>query len=151
MKMDVLLSSLEEFFDLKREIGDSGEIEQLQAAQERAGKALNEYINNKFNVLMLEERRTSVRPSPYLPNGTPTRKVEVVDESTAQTETVSLGAVVELLAALSNAPTPLTNLSNPGTVANFFRAYKQWFENTRKDSIKNAASFQKIDLDLNEK
>lgn len=124
MKIERVLSTLEEYLELRREAGEAdGDHTVVQAAKERAGLALNEYIRSRFDNLMIEERRVS---------STPTRKVDIVNPATAQ---VSWEEVAELMDALNAAPVPMRDLTNPIAVHKWTVAYKSWYENKRRNAL----------------
>lgn len=124
MKIERVLSTLEEYLELRREVGEvGGDHTVVQSAKERAGLALNEYIRSRFDNLMIEERRSST---------TPTRKVDIVNPATAQ---VAWEEVANLMDALNGAPTPMMDLSNQVGVHKWFVAYKHWYEKKRRDAL----------------
>ena len=125
MKIERVLSALEEYLELRREFGEEHqEHDALTSAKERAGLALNEYIKTRFDNLLLEERKVS--------SSTPTRKVEIVNPDSAQ---VNWEEVVGMIDALNCAPLPMRDLSNPVLVHKWMMAYKDWYEHKRKQGL----------------
>lgn len=121
MKIERVLSTLEEYLELRRELGEAGgDHTVVQAAKDRAGLALNEYIRSRFDNLMIEERHTS---------STPTRKVDVVNPAIAQ---VAWEDVAELMDALNAAPSPMRDLTNQIAIHKWMVVYKHWYEKRRK-------------------
>lgn len=125
MKIESVLSTLEEYLELRREAGDaSSDVSVVGEAKDRAGRALNEYIRTRFNHLMIEERKSSTSP---------TRKVDIVNPSTAK---VSWEEVAGLMDAVNAAPMPMKDLSSQVLVHKWMANYKLWYEQKRRDALK---------------
>lgn len=125
MKIERVLSTLEEYLELRREIGThGGDHHVVNAAKQRAEMALNEYIGGRFNHLMVEERRIST---------TPTRKVDVVNPKNT---TIAWEEVVELVDALNAPPMPLRDTSNPKAVERWMAVYRAWYEQKRRAALR---------------
>lgn len=138
MKIERVLSALEEYLELRRQTDVSNnDLDIVQAAKDRAGLALNEYIRSRFDHLVIEERKHS---------SSPTRKVDIVDPVSAS---VSWEDVASLMDAVNAAPTPMRDLSNQVTVHKWFAAYKFWYENKRREALKIEPKTP-LELDLEE-
>lgn len=138
MKIETVLSSLEEYLEMRRDVGsDDHSFLGLSAARHRAELALKEYIGSQFNYLMVEERRVST---------TPTRKVDVVNPKNTS---IAWEEVVGLIDALNSPPTPMRNFSDPKAVERWMKVYRDWYEFKRKAALK-VNPLIPLELDLSE-
>ena len=127
MDGDRLLFSLEEYFDLKRDLRDANS-EALLQARERVQLCLEEYVRNHFHKLFLEENRRRLSS---------TRKMIAVQSPDNH---LNWENVVKLLDALNAAPVPSKELSV------WMAAYKEWYQNKRITAVNSINP--KLELDL---
>lgn len=130
-----VLASLEEYFDLKRDIG-SIEEPNIFAAKERAGRALNEYIQYRFDDLLFEDRKKA---------STITTKVHVPDVSSVK---FTWDDVVALLDALNSPPHPLKELDDRELRERWMRIYTEWYQVKRPLAMNTISPVLGLDLDL---
>jgi hypothetical protein len=122
MGVEIVLATLEEYFSLKRDIGEGdGDGTDLDSTRDRAVRALNAYIDLRFNTMMLEEKRKV---------STITKRMKAVDPNTK----VSWDGVSAAVDAL-NAPPQPSQHPHPGD--KFQDAYKKWYNGTRKKALMN--------------
>jgi hypothetical protein len=123
MTITRLLATLEEYFSMKRELGESGQLEELKEASKRVELSLREYVRAHFDRAIMEDRRKT---------SSLTRKVDIISPDKA---TYSWNDVVKLLDALNSAPIPPRNLDDAEGLANWIAVYKEWFRNKRNVSL----------------
>ncbi len=125
MSIDRVLATLEQYFDMKDEVGAS--TSEAKFARERAGMALNEYIQRQFDLLIMEERRRS---------SSITRRVEVPPDASAVQ--VSWIEVARLLDALNSPPMPPKNLqSGTKEYQKWMDSYREWYEKKRGEAMRS--------------
>lgn len=133
LPVDRLLSSLEEYLSIKKEIvnGDTSDLTRLKDSKKRIESCLSEYFNINFDKAILEERRRL---------SSTTRKVTIISE-------VSWEDVVKLLDVLNNAPSPMNHISNIEDVKHWMNVYQEWFNRKKKDSTLKSLE-QPLELEI---
>lgn len=139
LPMDRVLAALEEYFELKRDI-ESVEEPNLFAAKDRAGKALNEYIEDSFDHLMIEEKRRSTHI---------TQKVKIPDTSSIK---FTWDDMVHLLDALNSPPLPPSHQkqSDEKFMDNWMKLYRDWYQNKRPQAMNSISPPLGLDLENDE-
>ena len=135
MGVEIVLATLEEYFSLKRDIGEGdGDGTDLDSTRDRAVRALNAYIDLRFNTMMLEEKRKV---------STITKKMKAVDPNTK----VSWDGVSAAVDALNAPPMPPKDRL---ASEKFQDAYRKWYDGTRKNALRNMLPEEPTDpLELN--
>jgi len=136
MTVDRLLASLEEYLDMKREVGTDTEFDALKGASDRVEMALKEYFQNYFDRALLEDRRKT---------SSITMKVPVLSPEQAY---YSWNDVSLLLDALNNAPVPPTKLDDKESMKHWVSVYREWFKEKRKINVNPIK--KELELDFEE-
>lgn len=133
MSIDIVLSALEEYLERKRELCDQTV---LESARERAGYVLDEYIQQRFDSAILEERKRSMSP---------TRKVAIVNPDQIK---VTWDEVAKLLDALNSSPVPLKHPKNMSEkdFVRWMEIYEKWYQYKRVKAM--ALPSAKLEIDL---
>lgn len=142
MSVDRVLAALEEYFSLKR---DLGEIEtpvepNVLAARDRAGMALNEYIQTRFNTLLIEDHHKIESP---------TIKVQIPDAGALK---FSWEDIAGLMDALNSPPNPPSEkqIHNTEAITRWVRIYRLWYSQKRTEALRSLSPIQTLDLELEE-
>jgi hypothetical protein len=124
MSINVLLSALEEYLTVKRDVAAGCQDETaLVGAKKRFAQALNQYIDWRTDGV-LEERKRRISTS---------RSVKIADLLTS-----SMDGVTSSVAALNAAPTPpdIDKIANDKSgLEAWFKAYQDWYNTTRKKGL----------------
>jgi hypothetical protein len=136
VNIDRLLASVEEYFEIRNEVGGSEDLAVLRAAKERVELALNEYFKSTLDRALLEERRRS---------SSSTRKIDIVNAGEAR---VSWEDVVKLIDALNSTPMPIRSVEDHTKLHRWMRTYSDWYNNKRTVSLQPIIA--PLDLDLEE-
>lgn len=136
MGVEIVLAALEEYFSLKRELGEEGE-DMLDGAKDRAIRALNAYIDLRFNTMMLEEKRRV---------STITKRMKAVDPKTQ----VSWEGVSAAIDALNSPPQPPQNPQDRAAMEKWSISYNEWYRKTRNKALKSVLPEEPIEIDLEE-
>lgn len=144
MDIETVLATLEEYFEIKRDLVSSIEPNVLKA-KERAGRALNEYIQKRFDNLMVQQEHRKLSSSTST-----TRKMVIPDASGTK---FTWEDIVGLLDALNTPPNPLASpeqLNNQEYVDRWMKSYKEWYLKKRSSAMRSLSSPQGLDLDLDD-
>lgn len=126
--VDKLLSSIEEYFDLKKK--ENLDDASLEAARLRVHSALGDY----FLRALAEEKRKS---------SSATRKISVVKSAN---QSVSWDSVAKMIDALNACPLPMKDIEG-GNVTKWMQIYNDWY--AKRTAALNAI-IPPIELDLSE-
>lgn len=138
MTINRLLATLEEYLELKREIGKSEDLDELKQASNRVELSLREYIQAYFDLAILEDRRKT---------SSITSKVDVLSPDKAS---YSWNDVAKLIDALNSAPIPPKNLDDQEGIENWVSVYREWFKNKKMISIIPAKKNEVLEIDFND-
>ncbi len=122
MSINILLSALEEYLEVRRDVSSGCNNEDaLLGAKKRFAKALNEYIDWRTDGV-LEDRKRRISTE---------RSVQLADILTSNLEDVSL------ISALNSAPKPpeLEHLKDKDNLERWLKAYQSWYNNNRKKGL----------------
>lgn len=123
MGVEIVLAALEEYFSLKRDLGDDDQDgADVEGTRDRAVRALNAYIDLRFSTMMLEEKRKV---------STITKRMKAVDPNTK----VSWDGVSAAVDALNAPPTMPKNILDAKSIERFKESYEKWYNQTRKKAL----------------
>ena len=136
MSIETVITCLEEYLK-SRDLEGTDEAHIYYMARDRAGYALNDYIQKRFDSAMLEERRRSLSV---------TKKIAVVDPSEIK---VTWDEVAKLLDAMNSAPTPI---KEPKQMAEkdfirWMQIYTDWYSGKRLPAMQLTSAKLELDLD----
>lgn len=141
MEINSVLAALEEYFEIKRDIGLFIEAPNLVEARERAGKTLNEYIQKKFDHLLYQQEKRK--------NTSVTQKIVLPDEENLKFSWDNVASLLDALNSLPN-PLPKDKLNNEEAVIKWMNKYEEWFKNKRGTALRSVTSSFQLELDLGE-
>jgi len=125
MSVEIVLAALEEYFSLKRDLGDSdNDGVELEPTRDRAVRALNAYIDLRFHTMLLQEKRKT---------STVTSRIKPVNPDTS----VRWEGVAAAVDALNAPPTLPTNMGDKASLDRFKSSYDRWYGDTRKRALES--------------
>ncbi len=137
MGVEIVLAALEEYFSIKRDVPDEND-SMLDGAKSRAIRALNAYIDLRFNTMMLEEKRKV---------STITKKMKAVNPETK----VSWDGVAAAIDALNSPPQPPVNTNDRAAMERWSGIYNEWYRKTRSKALASVlppSQEESIELDM---
>jgi hypothetical protein len=132
VSIDRVLAALEEYFALKRDIGE-GDDTILVGARARAAKTLNEYIAMRFDALLKSDKQQV--------SNMVTRKITIPTEQSLHLEWADIANLID---ALNCPPLPPKNTPDKTWV----EAYSNWYKTKRLQAINSVSPPEELELNF---